>query len=202
MQFSLNSVLSTDNTFFVVPEEEFYDPKDYGGESSLSSKDENSSNKFRNEAELYNTNPEFTNSINSSDFNFALAGDWGCTKNTKKTVDSIQHHHPELVFNLGDTSYEKDINCWIDIVKPIFDKMKAVIGNHDVMSQNLSEQHMKKFGLDKPYYSFNYNNIHFLMLSSESSYIPGLDPDFSDLENTEQYKFVKSDLSKASKNQR
>jgi hypothetical protein len=38
------------------------------------------------------------------------------------------------------------------------------------------------------------------MLSSESSYIPGLDPDFSDLENTEQYQFVKSDLSSTSKN--
>ena len=60
--------------------------------------------------------------------------------------------------------------------------MKVVIGNHDVMSPNLLEQHMKKFGLDKPYYSFDYNNIHFLMMDSESSYLPGADPDFSDLD--------------------
>jgi predicted phosphodiesterase len=194
IQFSIISVLSIDDRFFVVPEEEFYDPEDYDVE------EENSSNNFRSEAELYNANPEFTGSINFTDFNFALAGDWGCTKNTEKTVNSIKNHYPELVFSLGDTSYEKEMNCWIDIVKPIYDRMKAVIGNHDVMSQNLSEQHMKKFGLDKPYYSFDYNNIHFLMLSSESSYLPGLDPDFSDLENTEQYQFVKSDLYNASKN--
>ena len=127
IQFSINSVLSTDDGFFVVPEEEFYDPEDYGGDPSLSSQDGNASDKFRDESELeselYNAHPEkFVASINSSDFNFALAGDWCCTKNTEKTVDSIQNHDPELVFNLGDTSYEKDMNCWIDIVKPISDK--------------------------------------------------------------------------------
>lgn len=202
IQFSINSVLSADDGFFVVPEDEFYDPEDYGGKSSLSSEAENSSEKFRSETELYNANSEkFTGSINSSDFNFAVVGDWGCTKNTKKTVDSIENHYPELVFSLGDTSYGSNINCWADIVKPISDKIKAVIGNHDVMSPILLEQHLKKFGLDKPYYSFDYNNnIHFLMMDSESSYLPGTDPDFSDLENTEQYKFVKNDLSKASKN--
>src|SRR5918999_897686 len=199
--FSIQSVISADDGFFVVPEDEFFNPGDYGGESSLSSEGGNYSEKFRSEDELYNTNPEkLTGFVNFTEFNFALAGDWGCTKNTAKTVDLIQSHDPELVFNLGDTSYEKDINCWIDIVQPISDRMKAVIGNHDVMSQNLSKQHLKQFGLDKPYYSFDYNNIHFLMMDSESSYLPGTDPDFSDLENTDQYQFVENDLSNASTN--
>ena len=199
--FSIQSVISADDGFFVVPEDEFFNPGDYGGESSLSSEGGNYSEKFKSEDELYNTNPEkLTGFVNFTEFNFALAGDWGCTKNTAKTVDLIQSHDPELVFNLGDTSYEKDINCWIDIVQPISDRMKAVIGNHDVMSQNLSKQHLKQFGLDKPYYSFDYNNIHFLMMDSESSYLPGTDPDFSDLENTDQYQFVENDLSNASTN--
>jgi hypothetical protein len=75
MQISINSALSTDDSFFVVPEEEIYDPEDYGGESSLFSQEENSSDKFRSEVELYNANPEFSNSINSSDFNFAVVVD-------------------------------------------------------------------------------------------------------------------------------
>jgi predicted phosphodiesterase len=201
IQLPLNFVLSADDRFFVVPEDEFYNPEDYGGESSLSSEWENSSNTFKSEPELYNTSPkQFVDSVNSSEFNFALAGDWGCTKNTAKTVQLIQNHDPELVFSLGDTSYRKDINCWVDIVKPISDRMKAIIGNHDVMSPNLLDQHLKQFGLDKPYYSFDYNNIHFLMLSSESSYLPGSDPDFSNLENTDQYQFVEKDLSNASQN--
>ncbi len=121
-------------------------------------------------------------------------------KNTAKTVQIIQNHDSEFVFNLGDISYKKDINCWIDIVKPISDRMKSVIGNHDVISPKLLSQHLKHFGLNKTYYSFDYNNIHFLMLSSESSYLPGSDPDFSDLDNTDQYQFVENDLSNASKN--
>ncbi|MGZ5486214.1 MAG: metallophosphoesterase, partial [Nitrososphaeraceae archaeon] len=199
--FSIKSVLSADDGFFVVPEDEFFNPEDYDQKSALSPEGENYSEQFKSEDELYNTSPEkLTGSINMTDFNFALAGDWGCTKNTAKTVDLIQSHDPELVFSLGDTSYGKDINCWVSIVKPISDRMKAVIGNHDVMSPTLLDQHLKQFELDKPYYSFDYNNIHFLMMDTESSYLPGSDPDFSDLENTDHYRFVENDLSIASKN--
>jgi predicted phosphodiesterase len=200
---SLNSVFSQDdNEFFEVPEDEFFNPEDYGNKSTLSSDEGNYSEQFKIEDELYNTNSEkLTGLINLTDFNFALAGDWGCTKNTAKTVELIQSYDPELVFSLGDTSYEPDINCWVDIVKPISDRMKAIIGNHDVISPTILDQHLKQFGLDKPYYSFDYHhNIHFLMMDSESSYLPGSDPDFSDLENTDQYRFVENDLSQASKN--
>ena len=167
--FSISSVLSADDGFFVVPEDEFFNPEDYDRNSALSSEEGNYSEQVKNEDESTKTNPEkLTGSINLTNFNFALAGDWGCTKNTAKTVDLIKSHDPELVFSLGDTSYGKDINCWVDIVKPISDRMKAVIGNHDVMSPTLLDQHLKQFGLDKPYYSFEYNNIHFLMMDSES----------------------------------
>jgi hypothetical protein len=115
-------------------------------------------------------------------------------------VDSIQNQNPDLVFSLGDTSYEPNIKCWTDIIKPISDKIKAVIGNHDVMPPSLLQQHLQEFGVDKPYYSFDYNNIHFLMMDSESSYLPGSDPTFTDIEDTEQYQFVENDLSKASNN--
>jgi predicted phosphodiesterase len=199
--FSINSVLFSDDGFFVVPEDEFFNPEDYGRNSTSSSDGGNSSEQIKSEDELYNTTGEtLTDSLNLTDFNFALAGDWGCTKNTAKTVDLIQSHDPELVFSLGDTSYGPDINCWVEIVNPITDRMKAVIGNHDVISPNLLDQHLKQFGLDRPYYAFDYNNIHFLMMDSESSYLPGSDPDFSDLEDTEQYRFVENDLTKASQN--
>ena len=136
-----------DNGFFVAPEEKFFNPRDYGGESSLSSEEGNHSENFQSEDELYNRNSEkLIAPINFTEFNFALAGDWGCTKNTKKTVDLIQTHEPELVFSLGDTSYGTDIKCWKDIVKPISDRIKAVIGNHDVMSPFLLNQHLKEFG--------------------------------------------------------
>lgn len=199
--FYISSVLSADDEFFVVPEDEFFNPEDYDRKSPLSSERENYSDQVKSEDGSKNTDAEqITGSRNMTNFNFALAGDLGCTKNTAKTVDLIQSHDPVLVFSLGDTSYGKDINCWVDIVKPISDRMKAVIGNHDVMSPTLLNQHLQQFGLEKSYYSFDYNNIHFLMMDSESSYLPGSDPDFSNLENTNQYRFVENDLSNASNN--
>jgi hypothetical protein len=68
------------------------------------------------------------------------------------------------------------------------------------MPPSLLQQHLQEFGVDKPYYSFDYNNIHFLMIDSESSYLPGSDPTFTGIEDTEQYQFVENDLSKASNN--
>jgi hypothetical protein len=38
------------------------------------------------------------------------------------------------------------------------------------------------------------------MMDSESSYLPGSDPDFALLNETEHYQFVEDDLSQASKN--
>ena len=196
--FSINSVLSQDDGFFVISGDLYDDRADYGLKPFLSSIVEKFEN--GNGSDKKNTE-QFVGSKNSSDFNFAFVGDWGCTKNTKKTVDLIQNQNPDIVFSLGDSSYRNDINCWEDIVNPISDKMKAVIGNHDVMSPDLLKQHMETFGLEKQYYSFDYhNNIHFLMMDSESSYLPGADPDFSLLNETEQYRFVQNDLSQASKN--
>ena len=201
IQFSVHYALSAnDKGFFQVPEEQFFNPSDYGGEYYLSSGDGNYSQPQSKDESYNDDSGQVTDSINFHSFKFALVGDWGCTKNTLKTVNLIQKHNPDIVFDLGDTSYKKDIKCWTDIVKPISNRMKAVLGNHDVMSPSLSIQHMKNFGLDKPYYSFDYDNIHYLMIDSEASYFPGSDPDFSDLKDTAQYRFVENDLSKAHNN--
>jgi predicted MPP superfamily phosphohydrolase len=132
--------------------------------------------------------------------NFAIVGDWGCTKDTKKTVKSIENKNPELILSLGDMSYKTNADCWLDIIDSIDENMKIIIGNHDVLVPALLKQYMDYFGLTKTYYSFDYNNIHFLMIDSESSYLPGTDADFSNLENKAQYRFVENDLSKASNN--
>jgi predicted phosphodiesterase len=66
-----------------------------------------------------------------SEFNFAAAGDWGCTDDTEDTVNNILAKNPELVLGLGDYSYKDSADCWFQIVDPIEDKMKIAIGNHD-----------------------------------------------------------------------
>ncbi len=126
-----------------------------------------------------------------SDFNFAAVGDWGCTPNTKNTVNNIVSKNPALVLALGDYSYNTTSDdCWFKIVKPIEDRMKIAIGNHDHMALGEIYRYMSSFRLTEQYYSFNYKNIHFLAISTEIPF---------DV-NSAQYKFVNNDLSKAASN--
>jgi Calcineurin-like phosphoesterase len=126
-----------------------------------------------------------------SDFNFAAAGDWGCTDDTRDTVNNVTDKSPELV--LGDYSYEDTADCWLDIIQPIDNIMKISIGNHD--DDQFLTEYMNHFGLTKEYYSFDYQNVHFIALATESGYL-----DMSKDKAKEQLAFVKSDLEKTSAN--
>src|SRR6478672_3048268 len=124
-----------------------------------------------------------------SDFNFVAAGDWGCDNNAKNTFTMMKSMEPELYLTLGDYSYESTLDCWYDIVKSAGSAMKVVVGNHDTEGSVLSSL-MSKFNLDKQYYSFDYQNAHFLGLSSE----------LDSSEDKGQFEFAKADLAKAKSN--
>ena len=121
-------------------------------------------------------------------FNFAAAGDWGCTSRTIDTVNNIVDKNPELILGLGDYEYYgDDADCWLEIVEPIEEKMKIAIGNHEVEGESKLTQYMEHFGLTDQYYSFDYQNVHFTVMSD---YV-------SDEIGSEQYTFVQNDLAKA-----
>ncbi len=126
-----------------------------------------------------NTNTNTNTNINTN-FNIVAVGDWDCTGETKDTVDNIIDQDPELVLALGDLSYNGKAKCWLDLIEPIADKTKIAMGNHELDSSKLLRNYMEFFGLEKQYYSFNYKNIHFLALSTETDY----DKD------SEQYEFA------------
>jgi predicted phosphodiesterase len=121
-------------------------------------------------------------------YNVAAAGDWGCDNNTEKTVRSITSKNPALLLDLGDNSYQSTADCWLAIVHPIDGKMHIAIGNHDDKSSSLLNEYMSYFNLSREYYSFNYLNAHFVVLSTEQR------------DSSSQYDFVKSDLAGASSN--
>ena len=120
-------------------------------------------------------------------YNVSAAGDWGCNSNTSTTVAKIYNKVPERVLGLGDYSYASTADCWFKIIQPIDSKMKIAIGNHDDSSTKLN-QYLNHFGLSNEYYSFNYNNAHFLVLSTEM------------ITSSSQYDFAKIDLEKAAAN--
>ncbi|HEX2409175.1 MAG TPA: metallophosphoesterase, partial [Nitrososphaeraceae archaeon] len=130
------------------------------------------------------TTPTTKSSNRIEIFNFAAAGDWACTSKTKDTVKNIIDHDAELVLALGDLSYDSGAKCWLKIIKPIAEKTKIVIGNHEAESSKKLKDYMKAFHLEKQYYSFNYKNVHFLALSTETSYDKG----------SKQYNFAENDL--------
>jgi len=137
-----------------------------------------------------------SDSADSNEFNFVAAGDFACDKNAKKTVKGMIEQKPELILALGDLSYENSGACWIDLFpKKYHDNVKVTLGYHDVKAPNggskPAKQYIKHFDLDKEYYSFNYKNVHFLTLSTEITVDKG----------SKQYKFVKKDLEKASKDE-
>jgi hypothetical protein len=136
------------------------------------------------------------------DINFAAVGDWGCGINATNTLNNTIDKWPELVLGLGDYSYTEFANCWLNIVEPIDDKMKIAIGNHEHIiyantygngsyeSPYLLKQYMNHFGLTKQFYAFNFQNVHFVVMSTEVPFEIG----------SEQYNFVKNDLASASAN--
>ena len=67
----------------------------------------------------------------SSSFNIAIASDWGCDVNAKKTAENIQEKNPELVIAGGDLSYDKSANCWDNIISPFESKLKISMGDHE-----------------------------------------------------------------------
>jgi hypothetical protein len=129
-----------------------------------------------------------------SDFNFAAAGDWQCNSRTEDTVDNIVSKNPELVLGLGDYSYDDTADCWLEIIAPLDEKMKIAIGDHDApptSPTSVLNQYMSHFNLTKQFYSFNYQNVHFTVISTGT-----LRGD----EGAEQYEFVNADLASAAAN--
>lgn len=103
-----------------------------------------------------------------SEISFAAAGDWGCNEMAQRTVNNIENKDPGVVLALGDFSYQKDTGCWFKIMSPLLNKTKIVIGEHDFDTSNSTRllDYVNKFNLSDPFYSFNYDNIHFLAMSS------------------------------------
>lgn len=131
-----------------------------------------------------------------SEFNFVAAGDFGCTEEANATIQGMMSKNAELIITLGDMAYEKNPDCWFDIISPFPNKaaIKISFGAHDVSRGILTYQrYLDYFNLTKPYYSFDYGNVHFLAMATPKNKLIPYN------ETSEQYDFVKSDLLEASK---
>ncbi len=119
-------------------------------------------------------------------YNVTAVGDWGCTSHAALTVEKMRLRGPERVLSLGDMSYADTPDCWLDIIRPLDSRMRIAIGNHDDETSSLLNAYLDHFNLQNQYYSFDYENAHFLVLSTEL------------ISSTSQFNFAEDDLQSAS----
>ena len=130
-----------------------------------------------------------------SEFDFVIAGDYGCDSKTRQTIDGMEDEDPDLVFALGDLSEVKDSDCFFDIISNLDDdgRFKVALGDDDTGSTRYGD-YIRHFDLENPFYSFDYQNVHFLAMSTgKGSVIPYVN-------GSEQYQFIQDDLIKAANN--
>ena len=113
--------------------------------------------------------------------NIAAVGDIALTKNSLETLQSLNSIDPEIILFLGDLSYTT-YNEWIEFTN-FLEKEKTfiTIGYDDLEYQ---EEYLAYYDIESVFYSFDFENVHFVTISVEQSYSKG----------SEQYNFLKSDL--------
>ena len=110
---------------------------------------------------------------NNNEFNIITAADFGCSLRAQENIKNIEKFDPELVLVPGDLSYKKTADCWFDMTKGLDSKIKIAIGNHEAYEEEgpigeiLKKSIMNHYGLDKSYYSFDYRNVHVLVLDTQ-----------------------------------
>src|SRR5215203_7390605 len=109
----------------------------------------------------------------NKDFNIIVTADVGCSIRAQENIKNIDKLDPELFLVAGDLSYKKTPDCWFNMTKSLDSKTKIAIGNHDdyeeegMKGEKLKKSLMDHYNLDKPYYSFDYQNVHVLVMDTQ-----------------------------------
>jgi len=113
--------------------------------------------------------------------NIAAVGDIALTKNSAKTLQSLNSVDPEIILFLGDLSYTT-ANEWIEFTD-FLEKEKTfiTIGDADLEYQ---EEYLAYYSIENVFYSFDFENVHFVTISTQQSYS----------KESKQYNFLKNDL--------
>lgn len=108
-----------------------------------------------------------------NNFNIIATSDIGCSLRAQENIKNIEILDPELFLAVGDLSYKKTPDCWFNMTKSLDSKTKIAIGNHDAYEevgkkgQTLKQLLLEHYNLDKSYYSFDYQNVHVLVIDTQ-----------------------------------
>src|SRR5215217_2638494 len=112
--------------------------------------------------------------LNKQKIKIVAEGDFGCEHIAQNNIKQIQLQKPDIFLVLGDLSYEPSMDCWYNMTKVLDSKIKIAIGNHEDDeeeakggSKELKDSLLKHYALQNSYYSFDYGNVHFLVLDTQ-----------------------------------
>jgi len=125
--------------------------------------------------------------------NIVAVGDFGINENSIKTLKNIQLNNPEIILIPGDIG-QSTVKDWNELSQFMMnDNMYITLGDSDLAEGN---DYLKHFGLSDDYYSFDYENIHFLAISIN----PESHTEFGIHSDNIQLDFIRTDLSNAADN--
>jgi predicted phosphodiesterase len=118
--------------------------------------------------------------------NFVFVGDFGINKNSLNTLNNIKSVNPEIILLVGDLG-QTTFKEWKELSTNLKNEtVYTVLGDADD-EVFFGENYLKHYGLKNEYYSFDYENIHFLGISTK---IGNISDDY------EQLEFIRNDLEK------
>ena len=135
---------------------------------------------------------------NKSEFDLVVAGDFGCDSQTRQTINNIEKEDADLVFALGDLSEVENPACFFKLISKLDgdQKFKVTLGesdtdNNKAHTSSRFSDFVRHFNLESPFYSFDYQNVHFLAMSTGKILLIPYEY------GSAQYKFINDDLYKA-----
>lgn len=149
---------------------------------------------------INNTNTDNSNSIkqnqtiNEQKIKIVAAGDFGCRPVAQNNIKQIELQKPDIFLALGDLTYEPTADCWYAMTNALDSKTKIAIGNHEDEeekekggSKELKDSLLEHYDLQNSYYSFDYGNVHFLVLDTQLEFSLNVFQAFQEEEKENDY---------------
>ena len=125
--------------------------------------------------------------------NIAAVSDFGINENSITTLKNIQSNNPEVILFAGDLG-QSTAEKWIESSEFFgTENVYVVIGDGDLPEER--DMFREHHALNNDYYSFDYENIHFLAIATGDYIAPA---EFGVISNDKmQLDFIRTDLSYA-----
>ena len=93
----------------------------------------------------------------------AVAGDWGCGSTTNNVINLCKGY--DFTLGVGDNAYAS-ASCWTSAFSTLKPNFNSAYGNHEYSESGGIAPYKTFFGHSLTYFSFNFQNVHILVLDS------------------------------------